>query len=68
VSEVLNRKVQWFYGSGAMPGRKGTVIGYCEAPQVLIQPDDGGDNFWWRLDLTKDITCPECHGTGVSSD
>ena len=64
--EILQRHVEWFYASGATPGRRGTVIGYCDAPQVFIEPDDGGDRFWWRRDLTRDITCQHCNGTGVT--
>lgn len=29
----------------------GKVIAYSIVPQVLIQPLDGGEKFWWREDL-----------------
>lgn len=31
----------------------GKVIGYCDAPQVLIEREDGS-TFWWRADLCKE--------------
>lgn len=61
----LMRRVEWFNGVNrdGVEGR-GTVIGFCEAPQVLIETEDGR-RVWWRLDLTRDVTCGHCGGTGI---
>ena len=68
MTDILQRRVEWFYGVVGHPvAGRGKVIGYCEAPQVLIETEDG-EKIWWRRDLTQDITCPHCDGTGVASD
>jgi len=33
---------------------EGVVIAHCDAPQVLIQTDDG-EQVWWRADMTFEI-------------
>jgi hypothetical protein len=30
---------------------EGRILGYCDAPMVLIEGDDG-ERVWWRADLT----------------
>ena len=65
MTSPLMHQVEWFYGVQGHPvAGRGKVIGYCDAPQVLIETE-GGDKIWWRRDLTRDITCPNCNGTGV---
>jgi hypothetical protein len=38
------------------PHAEGRVIGYSQAPQILIETDDG-QRLWWRADLS-DLTNP----------
>ena len=60
----LGRTVEWFYATvGHHVGGRGKVIAYCDAPQVLIE-DEAGEKLWWRADLTRDITCEHCGGSG----
>ena len=58
------RRVEAFYGVGNDTRGRGQVIAFCDAPQVLIQYEDGRKE-WWRRDLTRDVTCPTCDGTGM---
>lgn len=62
--EAFRRRVEAFYGVGNDTRGRGKVIAYCDAPQVLIQYEDGRKE-WWREDLTRDVTCPSCNGTGM---
>ena len=43
---------------------EGQIIGYCDAPQVLIETD-GGVQMWWRADLT--VLAPESHVEATGS-
>jgi hypothetical protein len=42
------------YGVGNGTRGLGRVLAYCEAPQVLIQPEDG-EPFWWRADQCDEV-------------
>jgi hypothetical protein len=65
VSPLVGRVVEWFYATdGDRPVGKGKVVGYSDAPQVLIETEDG-QKHWWRADLTRDVTCTHCGGTGI---
>ena len=67
VDPILERRVEWFDATAdKRVAGSGKVIGYSDAPQVLILTDEG-EKVWWRRDLTRDITCPHCNGTGVVS-
>jgi hypothetical protein len=34
----------------------GKVVAFCDAPMVLIEPEEGlHRSFWWRLDLCKEM-------------
>lgn len=46
------RRVVAKYGGGAGTRAVGRVIGYCDAPQFLIE-DDNGQRVWWRADMTS---------------
>ena len=43
------------FGVGNQARGQGRVLAYCEAPQVLIQPEEG-EPFWWRVDLCAEVT------------
>jgi len=62
--DPLQRRVEAFYGVGNDIRGRGRVIAFSDAPQVLIQYEDGRKE-WWRRDLTRDVTCPTCDGTGM---
>jgi len=61
---ILQRRVEWLYAFDRSVAGRGTVIAYSDSPQVLIQTEDG-HQVWWRKDLTRDVTCTHCNGTGV---
>ena len=66
MNEILGRHVEWFYATQGNPvAGSGTVVAYSDAPQVLIETADG-EKVWWRRDLTRDITCRLCGGTGLN--
>lgn len=46
---MMGKQVIANYGTGGV-AHKGTVIGYCAAPQVLIE-DKAGNRVWWRADM-----------------
>ena len=67
----LGWEVEPFYAVTGHPplGWKGKVIGYCDAPQVLIETSDG-QKHWWRADLTRRIEpmwipSPRCEFPGA---
>jgi hypothetical protein len=65
--DPLGRIVEWFYGTDwkrENAAGRGRVIGYSDSPQVLIETDNG-EKVWWRADLTLDVTCEHCGGTGI---
>lgn len=35
----------------------GRVVAYCDAPQLLIETEDG-EHVWWRADLTELVREP----------
>jgi hypothetical protein len=63
MDDILQRRVEWLYAFDRSVAGSGKVIGYCDVPQVLIETE-GGHQVWWRRDLTRDVTCPHCDGTG----
>jgi len=42
------------FGVGHTTRGQGRVLAYCDAPQVLIQPEVG-EPFWWRADLCAEV-------------
>ena len=66
MTDRLDRLVEYFDAVARRTIGRGRVVGYSDAPQSLILTDEG-DKVWWRTDLTRDITCPTCGGTGVTT-
>lgn len=59
-------RVETFYGTGGVKGY-GKVIGYCDAPTVIIQTEDG-KQYHWRADLTREPVKPVCPTCGDSKE
>ena len=50
----LDKQARAHYGVGPreLIHTQGRIIAYCDAPQVLIETEDG-EKVWWRADLTS---------------
>ena len=49
--DLIGKKARAFLSDGSTH-KTGTVIAYCNAPQVLIETENG-EQIWWREDLTE---------------
>lgn len=61
VHQNFGQRVDLNYKTGGVHAT-GRLIGYCDAPSVLIETEQG-EKIWWRADITSLVepdTRPKC--------